>query len=143
MFRIARLFLSLGATRLGDFRDQAGHRILYVGLLAGFGLLAAAFALAAVTAAIAAKLGLVPALAIMALAAALCRLIVFLTMKTTDRQYRQRSQDNARLQQRLSQAATLAAFGAPRRPVGRIAGLALLAGALVLLVRGSSDDDQA
>jgi hypothetical protein len=141
MLRIARLFLSLGAARLGDFRGRTGQRILFVGLLAGFGLLAAGFGLAAVTVAIAAELGLAPALAIMALAAVLCCLVIFLVMNTTERQYRQRSQQNAQLQQRLSQAASLAALGAPTR-AGRIAGLALLAGALVLLVRGSDDDDQ-
>jgi hypothetical protein len=139
MLRIIRLFLSLGATRLGDFRDQAGHRILYIGLLAGFGLLAAGFALAAVTAAIAAELGLVAALAIMGFVAALCCVIILLVMKSTESQYRQRSQQNAQLQQRLSQAATLATFGRAARPK-QLLGLGVFAGLVLLLVAGSDRD---
>ncbi len=139
MFRIARLFVALNAGRLGDVRDRIGHRLGFLILVGVLGFVFLAFGLAAVTATLASVLGLVAALSIMtfvffcALAGAMAMMVV------VDRRDRARLAQKAALQNRLSQAAMIAAVGAAqsgRIRLGRLIGLGLV-GAAALFVLGA------
>lgn len=144
MFRIARLFVTLGASRLGDLRDRAGHRIVFLAIIGGLGGLFAIFALAAITAALATWLGIVAALAIMSFCCFMGAVAAYFAMEAVDRRHRERLAQKAALQRRLSEVAVLAAFG-DRQGRGlrtdRVVGFGLIAGALALLLLGSREDD--
>ncbi len=149
MFRIARLFVTLSAGRLGDVRDRIGHRLGFLILVAALGLVFAAFGLAAITAALASALGVVAALSIMtfvffcALAGAVAMMVV------VDQRDRARLAQKAALQNRLSQAAMIAAMGAAqggRLRFGRVLGLGIFGAAALFVLaavadRGGDDAD--
>lgn len=144
MFRIARLFVTLGASRLSDLRDRAGHRVVFLAIIGALGALFAIFALAAITAALATWLGIIAALGIMSFCCFMGAVAAYFAMEAIDRRHREKLAQKTALQRRLSEVAMLAAFG-DRQGRGlradRVVGLGLLAGALALLLSGRRDDD--
>ncbi len=137
------MFLSLGSARLSETRDQIGRKIVFVALLAFFGLAFVIFGLAALTALLAEKYGLIAALAMMATGALICLLLVFIAMKVADGRHRARAAEQAALQSRLRQLAMLSAVAAARPKLAHMVGLGVLGAiaALVFTGRGGDSSD--
>ncbi|MFO1107052.1 MAG: hypothetical protein U1E34_13210 [Amaricoccus sp.] len=134
MFRIARLFLSLGSAQVSEFRAQTGRRLVYGALLGFFGLILVVLGLAAITTLLAERFGLAEAFGMMAGGAALCALIVLSAAKLAERRHRALAAERAELQQKLSQLAMLTAFGSARPKTGHIVGLGIAAAAALLIL---------
>lgn len=140
MFRIATLFMTLGAARLGDLRARTKTRILYLGLLAALGLMFLVFVLLAITVALASQVGALGALLIMAGVTAVAGLAVVLMMRQAEQALAIREAKRSALQSRLTQTALLAGTSLLRRVPGGLLGVAAVAGIAVLLAgRGDAD----
>lgn len=143
MFRIARLFLSLGQAQIGEFRDQTRRRVIFGALLGFFGLIALIFGLAALTAWLAQRVGLIAAFGIIGGGALACALIVLIAMKLAERRHQALAAERAELQRRLSQLAMMTAFGTARPRTGQLIGLGVVAAAALLILGrlGGKDKD--
>ena len=134
MFRIARMFLSLGGAQVAAVRDQATRRVVYYALLGFFGLLFLIFGLAAATVALARQFGLLEAFAMMAGGALVLCLIVLVLSKAADRRARALAAERAELQRRLRQLALLSAMGTARPKAAHVIGLGVIAAAVLLVL---------
>jgi MYXO-CTERM domain-containing protein len=140
---MARLFATVSRVAQARLR-QLGRRAALRGTLAAGCVLAAllclGFALAAATAALADRIGLINALAVMATGALLLLLILLAALALEARRHRRRAARLASLDRQMFRAAALSMVPerAPSRPV---AGLALVAlGAFLVLARRKGED---
>ena len=141
---MARLFASLAGiveARVRRLARRARLRAVLIGLCVLLGLLAIGFGLAAATAALAAELGLVPALLVMAGLALVGVLILLLLLAAEARKARRLAARRAGLDRQFARAALLSA--APSRlgrPSRGVVGLVLVAVGALLVLRGRGDD---
>lgn len=139
---MARLFGTVTRvveTRLRNIGRRAALRAGLIGACVVAALVCIGFALAAATAALAERVGLINALAIMAGAALVLVLIFLAALAIEARRHRRTAVRRAELDRQLFQAAALSMIPsrAPSRPV---LGLGLVAlGALLVLVRRRDD----
>lgn len=142
---MVRLLASVGRiaeARLRDAGRRAGLRASLAVAAAVAGLVAAGFAIGAATVALAARIGTIEALLVMAGAALLIMIALLIVRSAQARRDREQAALRAELDSRLMRTAALSMIPtrAPSRPV---VGLALVAlGALLVLIRRGDDDDR-
>jgi len=137
MLRIIQLFIALGTAQLGEFKAHTGRRVAFSGLLAFFGLIVLGFGLAAVTVALAAQLGTLYALLIMAGLGLLGCVVVMILMNIAERKHRVVAMERDELRGRLRQLALMTVVGGAsggRPGIGKMIGLGVVGLAGILAV---------
>jgi len=139
---VIRLLSSVGRVaeaRLKDAGRRIGMRVVLTAAAALAGLVAAGFAIGAVTVALAARLGTIEALLVMAGVALVVMIALLIVISAQARRDREQAALRAELDSRLIRAAAVSMIPtrAPSRPV---LGLALVAvGALLVMIRRRDD----
>lgn len=142
MSRLAWLLMPLAVGRLRAGAQRVRRRAIYFAVAGFFALVAVVFALVAITTVLAAEFGVLLALIVMMVAAALIALIVMLALRIADRRARSSSSVLSNVPPRVYQSAMFSALsGARRVRAGRMVGAGLLVLAVALLAARGDEDD--